>query len=319
MAANRHLSTLAAGLLVVAAFSPANQAQQTAKGDLFFNDYPESGRWFANDGSRTGFFIEIQDGVLAGLYVGADRDGNNVWLNFSGRLEPRFPDEERPDLQQGWQLSSQLVQITGGGCIIFCSQESEPDDLVVGSVGGIRFDFIGRNHAVFRIDENQPLTTSNESSNPGRVAPLYFGVAATAHDPDQPLAAMPDLEGGWVVARSESQSSSTGSSVIELGQRQVETPPTLAAPPPGYLKRIVRHPVIGDAEGLLPEDTTIRCDFFAAGREPRQQCGLEHSNDSMSVFEIDFNSISDTNFTVFQTFDTSDDVVRYKFFRLEYD
>jgi len=67
--------------------------------DFLLNPYPETGAWDANDGSRTGFFMEVQNGIMAGAYFGADAAGDNVWLIFSGQLQPVIGDD---GLQNGW-------------------------------------------------------------------------------------------------------------------------------------------------------------------------------------------------------------------------
>ncbi|MGK7294415.1 MAG: hypothetical protein ACNS61_01140 [Candidatus Wenzhouxiangella sp. M2_3B_020] len=270
--------------------------------------WPESGRWFADDGSKTGFFIEVQDGVLAGLYVGADAVGDNLWLSFSGRLQPRFPNPEYPDDQRGWQLQSDLVQFRGGGCIVDCPEPPlTPGPLIVEPLGRIDVRFSGRSRATFRVDEGDPV----------EIRPIYFGVAAAAPDSRQPDAVLPDLEGPWMVAKFGADSrlpDATGA--IELGPRTGAFP-IIPVPPPGTPTAQVEHAVTSDPDALLPEDASLFCTFYST--DPLRRCGFFYTLGPMSSMSIDFESISDARFTMIQSFDVVGDFVRYEFFRLGHD
>ncbi|MDT8449273.1 MAG: hypothetical protein RQ847_03785 [Wenzhouxiangellaceae bacterium] len=306
---------------------------QDDSGDIFFNDYPESGRWFAGDGSLTGFFIEVQNGIVAGLYVGAGADGNNVWLNFSGALEPRFPDPERSNLQAGWQLVSDLYQITDGGCILFCIANDPTREPVVASVGQIRIEFVGRSRAEFRILENM-LDEGSAMARPARpIAPLVFGVRVESFDPDRPLQAMPDLEGVWAVARSDTVTGADGNAasssekfhsdagIVRLGPRMVERfDPEITDVGDPLVE--VRHPIIDNTLDLLPENADVMCRFVKppapdAPNPPR--CRIDFTLGPMISMEIDFHSISDARFNVLLFNDIAGTAGRLEFFRLNHD
>ena len=155
------LATVIAAAAGLGAFTQPAGAQFEAL-DQFANPLPESGRWFTNDGSRTGFFIEVQGGVLAGLYVGDDADGNNAWLSFSGLLQPG----ELPSAPEGgWILETDLLQFAGAGCIVACAGPSARPSTFA-DVGDIRINFLGRSLARVWIDD-QPAR---------EIAPIFFGV-----------------------------------------------------------------------------------------------------------------------------------------------
>jgi hypothetical protein len=92
--------------------------------DFLLNPYPETGAWDAKDDSKTGFFMEVQNGIMAGAYFGADAAGGNVWLIFSGQLQPVIGGD---GLQSGWVLESPLRQTTAAGCILDCDTAGDVD------------------------------------------------------------------------------------------------------------------------------------------------------------------------------------------------
>lgn len=305
MKSNRkYLSAIAflAGLFVVVAQPTHGQVEAI---DQLANPLPESGRWFTNDGSRTGFFIEVQAGIVAGLYVGGDANGKNVWLSFNGVLQPGAT----TDGEGVWILDTDLLRISASGCIIDCS------DAVAGQssfedVGDIRIDFRGRSEGMVWVDD-QPVR---------EIAPLYFGVGLSQINPVAPPVFLPELEGKWVVARA----SGTGfpeeyldAAVIEIGERTVESLPVFAASPPDAPKFRYRNTIIDDPDEMFPADAVIECTTFVdATIEPT--CFISYEVGPMASFAIDFDWISDTRVTVLQSFDDFS-IVQFQLFRLNHD
>lgn len=298
-------------------------------GDRLLNDFPESGRWFANDGSRTGFFIEIQDGILAGLYVGAGGDGNNVWLNFSGRLQARFPDPDRPSMQHGWRLESELIQITGGGCVLFCSEESSGFNPRILNVGRIRIDFPGRNRGAFVVEELREV--SGESTlvvtKTGEITPIIFGVESLIGDPGSPLVALPDLAGEWLAVRTPTPLDEVGTAtaevsatvsragILRLGPRLPE--PEMASDDESPADPLaVRHVIELDSEGFFPEGSELKCEFFLVAPfgtsevgTVQPHCRIDSPSGSLQSFEAPSNSITDARFNLVDQVGAEDAVV----------
>ncbi len=111
-------------LLVVGCVLQWTYAQGSDR-DFLLNPFPETGAWDAKDGSKTGFFMEVQNGIMAGAYFGADAAGDNVWLIFSGQLQPLNTDTD--NLQDGWVLESPLRRTSAAGCILNCAPPAETD------------------------------------------------------------------------------------------------------------------------------------------------------------------------------------------------
>ncbi|MDT8449274.1 MAG: hypothetical protein RQ847_03790 [Wenzhouxiangellaceae bacterium] len=280
----------------------AQQEGQQDHGSQFFNPYPESGRWFADDGSRTGFFIEVQNGILAGLYVGADGDGENVWLNFSGRLEPSFEN----DVQAGWRLQSDLVRIRGGGCILFCG-DGPPRllPIVLEAVGEIEIVFHGRSRAEFAVDGGDFTP----------IRPITFGVVADG--------GLPDLSGRWVVAISDARRfpDHSAATLVALSEPETEVLPVLAAPPPGAPTRIVRHRIIEDEDDLFPANSRIECTFRIGAESvglENPTCEIAFPGESNFGFTLQTAWISDSTMTMLRTNSTGS-IARLQMFRLNHD
>lgn len=298
-------SSLAALVLWLGALSAA-MAQVEEGTTLFANPYPESGRWFANDGSRTGLFIEVQNGVLAGLYVGADNSGDDVWLTFNGRLEGRAS----IDFSGGWILDADLLRFSGVGCILDCPGEPSAGSTFA-VVGEIRVEFLGRSEGRVSVNDGEPKA----------IAPIFFGVASRQIRPSDPPRFLPDLEGQWVVASvsiSEFPQNIVGAALVTLGPRESETFPFPATPPPHTVAETVRHEIIADSDARFPADSAIECNRFAsAGEIPA--CFVVFPLGPMAVFSIEFESISDSRFTVIQQFDVVGDAIQHTFMRLNHD
>jgi len=296
------LAALALGLGgLTAAMAQAENSTTT-----FANPYPESGRWFANDASRTGLFIEVQNGIVAGLYVGADGSGDDVWLSFSGRLEGRAS----TDFSDGWILDTELLRFSGAGCIVDCLGDA-PVDSTFETVGEIRLEFLGRNEGIVSVGGGEARA----------IAPIQFGVVTREIRPIDPPRFLPDLEGQWVVASASSSGfpqSITGSTVVTLGPASSETFPVLSVPPPRSIVETITHPIVEDTEARFPPDSVIECNRFSrAGEIP--ECFLVFPSGPMALFSIPFDTISDARFTVIQQFDVPGDSIQHTFFRLNHD
>jgi len=287
-------------------FSQPADAQLDAD-DQFGNPLPESGRWFANDGSRTGFFIEVQGRVLAGLYVGGDADGNNSWLSFSGVLQPVdiFVDGEG-----GWILETDLLRFAGTGCIVDCAGASAGPSTYE-DIGDIRIDFLGRSLARVQVDD-QPVR---------EIAPMYFGVERAALHPQAPPLFLPDFAGKWVVAKSlfsEFPDEYRSAAVIEIGERTVEELDLPEDPEPDAQRLRYVNPIIEDPEGMFPPDSWIECITFV-DRSRRPWCLIFFPLGPMAAFQILFDSISDTRLTVLERTDVVPPITQYQLIKLNHD
>lgn len=266
--------------------------------DQSANPLPESGRWFANDGSRTGFFIEIQDGVLAGLYVGGDAAGDNAWLSFSGRLQPIDP---TVDGEGGWILETDLLRFAGTGCIIDCAG-AEPAESMFEDVGDIRIDFLGRSLASVFID-NQPVR---------EIAPIFFGVDRVELHPQAPPLFLPDLAGRWVAVDGRD------AGIIEIGERTVEQLDLPEDPDPDMQNVRYVSPIIDDPAEIFPMDSRIECTTFVDSSR-RPACFVLFRLGPMTSFSIPFDSITDSRLTVLETGDVVGPPAPYQLLKLDHD
>jgi len=271
--------------------------------DRFFNPQPESGRWFADDGTLTGFFLEIQDGIVAGLYVGADGMGNNIWLNFSGRLNPVIQQQ----IQVGWRLESELYWITGNGCILGCDTISGfPAEPIIGPVGAIELVFSGRTAGEFSIDGTPPVP----------IRPIQFGVIETE--------GFPDLAGTWAVAIAAAQQfpEHNAAALVEIGPGVAQPLPIGPAPASGTAFLVLRHPIIRDRDDVFADDSAIECTFRVAAAE----LGLD--NPACQVissvaqprfgFTVNRDWISDSRITMIRS-SSGGALARLDFHRLKHD
>ncbi|MDT8450455.1 MAG: hypothetical protein RQ847_09840 [Wenzhouxiangellaceae bacterium] len=177
----------AAAALVLLAVCGLAQAQPEPRvpcidcPERVFSPRPETGLWNNPlDPTGTGFMLEVQGERVAGFHFGYDDAGEPVWFLIAGTLEMPADDSEAL-----WVVESDLTRFSGGPCIDCPS--STP--LVDGLAGTVRFEFLSRNHARFRVDGGawQEL--------------ISFAFGAAVGNPfaavsDLPL---PDLSGRWVV------------------------------------------------------------------------------------------------------------------------
>lgn len=144
---------------------------------------PESGSWYNPEAAdRTGFNMEIQNGVLSGAYYGFDGDGNQAWLLFSG---PLFFDADT----DVFSFTGELTRSSGGGCIVDCADADGAGQHSVERIATIRIEFFGRSQARFRIGtgEYQPLV------------PLTYGTSARSVFSEFPEQQVANFEGTWVL------------------------------------------------------------------------------------------------------------------------
>lgn len=315
-------------LLISAALPVAAQSIDDDDLSIFFGSYPQTGAWMAMDGSNTGFFLDIQNGILAGAYFGFNADGENVWLTFNGPLQSTFTSA----LDQDWSLNAPLTQGFGGGCILNCA---DADSLERNStqVGEIVLDFAGRSSATFRINDGEPIA----------IVPLYFGTSAIFSDGADGLRAQADLQGTWVVASGSMQADEQGdvqalsladdAALIEIGEQEVITRNPGMIQLPQDVERVTRSPIISDPQDLFPANAFIQCTYFQQttlpARDPLIECAV--FSDEVTIPEIAINRetsvelMSDSRFVILITTVAQPDdgvirpVTRLEGFRIGYD
>lgn len=281
----------AAALLSVTISLPAPASEQIfTDDDLFQLQFPATGRWGPRDGSRTGLFLEYQNGRVAGLLAGYNESGEPRWFSFSGQID--WPERPDPDAQRPRpRIEARLWEFSGGGCIV-------PDS---GCALGEASDFQGeetplwiiirpywRSLAEYEIWHSRsyaprpqlppapplPPAPTTLLFGPADIIPLTFGVAESAESPGDPLVRLPDLEGVWLTARVETTDdfvgefelsepladSYTGASILRLGEREIERF-EIADPAPDDVVAEVRHAIIDDPDQLFPTGTVLVCEF----------------------------------------------------------
>lgn len=304
-------------------------AQPVDDNDLgvFFGSYPQSGAWLAMDGSNTGFFLDIQNGVLGGAFFGFNGDGENVWLTFSGPLQRALSVNFNLD----WILDTSLNQGFGGGCILDCTG-AEPARTTT-EVGNIRISFSGRSSATYVIDGGDPVP----------IVPLYFGTPAIFNNNALGLFAQPDLEGTWAVASgslltntagdTEAFSLADSAGIVEIGPLTVITRQAGENNLPLDVEMTASAPIISDPQQLFPENAFIQCIYFQQTtlppRIPLIDCEIvseQAEPPGLSVTrQIDIQRMSDSRFVVLVTTTSQPDdgvihpVQRLEGFRVGYD
>jgi len=177
-----------------------------------FPPRPETGLWNNPlDPTGTGFTIEVQgDRVVAFLFI-YDENGDPEWFLAAGDLQPPAGDDPADVV---WVVEAELKRFSGGPCINCPSLPFMRD----GSGGQLRFEFLGRNFARFRIDDG---VYEN-------LVPSTFGVFSQAVFPELTDYRLPDLEGRWVlVLRGEELSSGSfdraTTRLVRLTRMEAET------------------------------------------------------------------------------------------------
>lgn len=256
---------------------------------------PESGRWGPRDGSRTGLFLEVQNRIIAGIWIGYDADGNPLWLSFNGTLAPW--QDAFSSGRTGWELIGRLTRFSGGGCILI---GEECDGSVAGTPDNeklpqwIRLRFSQRSAVTLEVlppgpeigtpppgTPSGPFPADEPVFGPIELVPLYFGVDSVNLNPTRALERIPDLEGTWLAVNSH-----VILDQIELtfGPIQRERPRILKLGPgvlTGYALTIpvnfdllgeIRYPILSDSSGPVDPQAEVWCetrffesDFFDPG------------------------------------------------------
>jgi len=308
MGAVRNIGTILAVLTLAGIQIVSAQSLGTQR---FANPFPETGRWFSNDGSRSGFFFEIQNGILAGAFFGFDNNGNDVWLTFSGELEPREVADRPPHavagppFQNGWRIEAQMFRFADGKCILNCDPAGGALMPTSETVGQVVIEFSGRSEGSYWID----------GSGPTPIVPLYFGNAAFAFDPVRPLRFLPNFTGTWVEVSDpelDGVDADNEAGIVVIGERQVVEIPSAAS---GERFLEVWYPIL---EGIRFEDAEISCIYIQDALD-NPFCSLVFSVGPMESFSSDFDSITDTRFTMFSIDDAGIRTRHQTFIRLNYD
>ncbi len=318
-------------MLMLSASAIAQDANENELGQ-FFGSYPQTGAWFARDGSNTGFFFDIQNGILAGVYFGFDDAGNNVWLLFNGSLQTPASPESGID----WVLQTPLTRSANGGCIVDCNGGETPPRTTE-TVGDIQINFSGRSSGSFSIDGGDATA----------IVPLYFGTPAIISEVPEGIFAQPDIQGSWVVARGAQEFDDNGdpvslqfaesASIIEIGEQEVLTSMIGQIPLAQGVEMVVRAPIVNDAAGLFPSNSFVNCIYFQPVSDPQQResidCQIVSTDEAiipelMITRDISIELMSDSRFVVIiTTTETPDnggaladnEIIRLEGFRVGYD
>ena len=281
---------------------------------------PESGRWGPRDGSRTGLYLEVQDRIGAGIWVGYDADGQPLWLSFHGTLEPWI--SSFGSFRIGWELVGRLTRFEGGGCIVI---GEDCDGSVVGTTDNealqqwLRLRFDQRNTAQLEVlpaapeigtpppgAGSGPFPLDEPVFGPIELVPLYFGVDSVNMNPEQPLERVPDLEGTWLAVNSRVILNQGDLSlgpvererprILELGPREL-IEYALTIPVDGDLLARLSHPILTDSSGPVDSNAEVWCEtrylmpefasfgFFVSicGIDGIEDAGLENFFGSISA------------------------------------
>ena len=354
---SKSLTSFAAALLGLASALPMIASAQWDSEDevSLFAGRLETGRWGPRDGSRTGLFLETQNGRTAGILAVYNEFGEPRWFNFSGANELVDDPPSRPPPR----ILARLWEFSGGGCIVpdsACTPGQSSDFNAEERLLWILIEQWGRSRLTYEIRDDQPgiivpIPGPPAPPQPVRLRfgphdmiPLTFGVDESAETPNDPLLRVADLEGAWLVSRLELTDDFpstgfefpeplpdlyTGASILRLGEREIERF-EIADPAPDDLVAEVRHAVIDDPDQLFPPGTVLVCQFdfehvFPDFRDP-QFCGFRDPAGDVPIEETTntvFRLISDNRALFFdisqQVVGGPIDLVRMEFFRLNYD
>jgi len=299
-------SILASALYAVSVLSAAAQVDT---GQEVPEPYPQTGLWSPKNGSGTGIFLEVQNGIALGAVFGADAFGDNTWLLFSGELIPREEPGPGGLSPPGWELSATLYLTSDSACVVDCPAGGVPGAPVTEAAGQIDLAFAGRAEATYRIDGGEARP----------IAPFYFGVPAQRYEPERPLDFLPELTGIWVaVSRREPDgpaAENISTAVLEIGAPEV-----------------IRNPSAGideiEVEVVYPVDFVtfgISGELFCRFRRRENpsdaipSCLINPGFAEMSAGGIPFDELTDSRFTAFTGSDVVGLITRTEFFRLRYD
>lgn len=145
--------------------------------------YPETGIWRNPHQSGTGFMLEIQNGHLGGFYYLYDPDGAPTWYLLAGELELVAIPGIMGAGTRRWEAEAELERLEGGACLGCPFQPP----VVAEPAGTVRFEFLQRNFARFRIDDGEPQN----------MLTLTYGVAGHAEFAPVTEYKIPNLDGFW--------------------------------------------------------------------------------------------------------------------------
>lgn len=120
--------------------------------------YPRAGMWWDPARSGTGMNLEAQNGIVVGTWHGFDEEGDPIWYQFSGELEP-VTDGNAGDGY--WTVDAPLAEFVGGSCLDCPFRPAE----VAGVRGTISLTVVQRNLISYRIDDGEEY----------RMQPLVWG------------------------------------------------------------------------------------------------------------------------------------------------
>lgn len=138
---------------------------------------PFNGTWYNPDQSGTGMSIDVQNGVVFGIYYGFDAQGQQLWLTFVGDLQPSDEDNVM------WTVDTDLSQFNNGNT--FNQTYSFPTQTNYQAT--INLKFTQKNHALFSVNDG-------EQQN---IVPIIFGEVSSVDFADQTSYLFPDLDGVW--------------------------------------------------------------------------------------------------------------------------
>ncbi len=176
---NYLLSLMTASLLLAATFTSAQTGVEVPCVDCeqySARTEPHNGVWYNQDQTAQGFSIDVQNGILFGVYYGYDQSGDAIWQTFTGVLVPAT------EVGVMWVVDANLNQFSNSNCF---NCEVEGFDLTNG--GSIQVKFRHKNYASISIDGGAEQ----------HFTPFVFGHAATADFSEQTRYLLPDLSGMW--------------------------------------------------------------------------------------------------------------------------
>ena len=138
---------------------------------------PMNGLWYNPEQAGSGYSIEVQDGLVYGIYYGYDSETKPTWLTFLGELAP----SDEPDIM--WTFDANLEQFEGGSCLNCNYNFPHQTDFE----STIHIDFKHKNYASMSVNDGAVQN----------VVPLVYNFPSSADFPEQTSYQLPDLYGMW--------------------------------------------------------------------------------------------------------------------------
>jgi len=138
---------------------------------------PFNGTWYNPDQSGTGMSIDVQNGVLFGIYYGYTEQGKQLWLTFTGALVA----SDEANIM--WTFEADLAQFENGNGF----NQDYVFPTATDYQAKINLKFTQKNHALISINDGQEQN----------IVPFIFGEATSADFPEQTSYLLPDLDGVW--------------------------------------------------------------------------------------------------------------------------